>query len=709
MPLASPACSLDMECAAETRVRLDLSALPPRKNRDWVCTNNTRNAFGHNHLVDMLDVHAANCELQRDDQLPNWRPSASFAYRLRALGAEFRRQVTGAFARRIGFDNLLCVPSDEACLSVGEQSECTSNAMQSGIKMIVGAVLTDHTSNVFARVPILLRADVADEIFNLGIEHECDDQRLVYIAVAIKRRPVETKGSAVLKKRCLEKLQKEVFLWNLLLSQSQRHDVRRALIIGLHPKRKKAVATGAMPLKPRAAESKQPSLAVFDKKVWKLAVLAFDDLKHYARRSALDALKWRIDVMDEGRAWLMNGIKQMSKLSASPSFPHLAHSANPMYALVCTTSDPRLRPNMKSPPMFDWPWETAKRKLAHDLRELTLVSGISRSAAEEAMAKGIPNDYSHHAVTAEALGSNSLFTTEVLIKNKPEYKGPVVTPRIIPHNRSNWRLLQEFHQQYPHRFSKNGQMLPGIEQRSFYVDFELASAEHVSADDSTQLAENADPNLIHKYGETFDVYPTAPLVDEAISVALVFMIGCGQVVDGAWKHSVFISDSLDKEGEKKVILEWLQHMNELTRAQKEPPLVHVWGPEKQLLKQALRRMPQPFIRETEPLRNFVIMDVHKIVANSCVSIRGSLNNSIKNVAKALEDLGLLDDYAGRVNDGGVGKGPDAIAVALHAVELVQKKKAVSLSEVAGVKDIARYNEHDCRDVARIVAYLRKNH
>ncbi|KAI0558258.1 hypothetical protein FGB62_223g025 [Gracilaria domingensis] len=690
---------------------LNLSVLPSRRTRQWVSTYSTQNAFGHNHVLDLLELYASQNGIQRDDELPNWRPTASFAHRLRKLGAEFRRQVTGAFARRVGFDHLLCVPSDSSCLSTSERNECTKNAMQSGVKMITGAVLADERARVFARVPILLRADVADNIFNLGLQDVSEEQPHLYVAVGIKRRSVETKGSAIIRNTCLEKLQKEMFLWNLLLSQTQPVDVGTALIIGLHPKRKQAVATGAVPHKPVATGNNQASAAVFNKKVWKLAVLPMQQMKEHTRLSALEALRWRIDVVDQGNAWLMDAVRRLSTSETSNPTATVegAHDVNPVFALLRTTSDPRLRPNMKCASMFDWPWENAKKQLAHDLRELTLVSGVSRSATAEAMAKGIPNDYSHHQVTAEALGSNSMFTAETLQKSKPGYTGPVVTPRIIPHNKANWRLLQDFSQQYPHRFSKSGEMLPNIDKRSFYVDLELASAEYMYADENTKQSNDADSDLVRKYGEAFDVYPKSPLVVDTIPDSLVYMIGCGQIVDGAWKHKVFITDTLDKQGEQNVIMAWLQHMQAVTSTLKEPSLVHVWGPEKQLLSQAFRRMPQGLIRDIEPLRNYVIMDVHKIVATSGVSIRGSLNNSIKNVAKALQNLGLLDGCEGRDAEQGVENGADAIAAVLYAAELVHKNEAPSLSEDEMVQNVARYNEHDCRDVARIVAYLRKNH
>eukprot|EP00178_Gracilaria_changii_P015042 TRINITY_DN421_c0_g6_i1.p1 TRINITY_DN421_c0_g6~~TRINITY_DN421_c0_g6_i1.p1 ORF type:complete len:739 (-),score=109.72 TRINITY_DN421_c0_g6_i1:65-2281(-) len=698
-----------MSSLSSEQCKFNLSQLPSRKNRQWVSTSTVHNAFSQNHLLDMLELHGTPHHFSRDDHTPHWRQYASFAFRMRSLGAEFRRQVTGAFARRIRFENVLCVSS--AALSTEEQSECTTNAMACGVKMIAGAVLTDARSCVYARVPILLRADVADQIFQLGLapqcELECYTPSHSYVAVAIKRRTVDTKGSAVIKNACLEKLQKEMFLWNLLLSQSQSFRAPTALIIGLHPKRKKAVATGAFPFKAAAATGGAPSGALFDRKVWKLALLPFDNMHERAKQSALEALRWRIEVVDDGNAWLMDAAKRMSAADQQSGQP--LQPVNPMYALLRTTSDPRLRPNMKSATVFDWPWEQAKRQLAHDLRELTLVSGISRSAVEQAMAKGIPNDYSHHQVTAEALDSNSLFTRETLRKNKPDYKGPPVTPKIIPHNRANWRLLKDFRQQYPHQFSKNGHMLPHVEQRSFYVDLELASAEYLYANHTNTHKPDADPHLMQKFGEAFDVYPTSPLVTDTIPDSLVFMIGCGRFVEGAWNHNVFIAETLNKQGEQQVISEWLQHMNTLTCNLKQPALVHVWGPEKQLLKQAFRRMPQAVVDELRPLLNYVIVDVHKIVSTSCVSIRGSLNNSIKSVASALENLGLLDDSDTRGKKVTVENGAEAMAAALHATELVHKNEVSSLSEVELVQNVARYNEHDCRDVARIVAYLRNNH
>ncbi|KAI0557104.1 hypothetical protein FGB62_342g04 [Gracilaria domingensis] len=93
-------------------------------------------------------------------------------------------------ARRMPLVTTMCPKSSKS----GERNEFTKSAMQSGVKMISGAVLAEGYARVFACVPILLRADVADNTFNLGLQEVSEKQPHVYVAVGITRRSGSEKG-----------------------------------------------------------------------------------------------------------------------------------------------------------------------------------------------------------------------------------------------------------------------------------------------------------------------------------------------------------------------------------------------------------------------------------------------------------------------------------------------------------------------------------
>lgn len=677
---------------------MSLSNLPPRPNHPLINVYSIHNALAHNHLIDLLDLHAVNYAFQTDPT-----HSAVFAHRMRALSAEFRRQVTGAFASRVQLHNVHCIPSapdspQPLHTLVARHFEATKQAMLRRHHMIVHPLLLHHRTNVYARVPFLLRADIADTIFDLRLAHSSSSSSShlahLYLIVAVKRRAVHTSNRATIRGNSLEKLQKHLYLCNQILHQVQPNSLHLCLLIALHPNRTQPIALGAHPTSPDRT---------FNSAIWKMAALPLHTLSEPTRLDAINALSWRIDVVDNSTTWLNNALQQIQSES------HLPCPNNPIHALLYTTSDPRLRPNMKCAAMYDWPWQKAKKQLAHDLNELTLISGLSKTIAENAMAKRIPNNFAHHQVTPQALGVKSQFTTHALEKSKPHYNGPSVTPQLIPHNKSNWRLLRRFKPTDPQSFDKRHQLLLNSDKRSFYVDFELASAEYLFAHKCTNEQSDVDAHLFQTFNQYFDVHPTNPFYESVIPDALIFMIGCGQLVDGAWKHRVFIADTLDKDGERTVITEWLQHMQSSIPEASGNPLVHVWGSEKQLLRKAFRRMTRNTFEQLQPLRKFELVDMHKVVTTSCVSIKGCFNNSVNNVANALEKLGLLDDSDERESNEQVGNGGDAMAAALFAAEWARSTGASSLSEADVMKDVIRYNEQDCKDIARIANYLRKNH
>lgn len=626
---------------------------------------------------------------------------------MRSLGLEFRRQVTGAFARHVGLDNVTCISSPQNTVYQNVERRDTENAMQSGVKMIVGAILADDRSRVFARVPFLLRADVGEELFNLQLQTQNGislDQ--VYIAVGIKRRTITTHGPTNnLRFKCIIKAKNEMFLWNMLLSRIQNYDPAKFLVVGLHPRKEKAVAMGAI-LSTNPAESSIATATVFDRTVWKYAVVELKDANKKQIDLVFNALEWRMDVEDKGNSWLEAAVKH----SNVPTLPDTcatdrSQQVNPMFALLSSTSDSRLRPNMKSPLIFDWPWSTAKKRLAHELGELTLVSGVSKATAEWAMANGIPNDFTHKQVTAETLGLSSLFTSQTILKNKSEYNGPAVTPAMIPHNRSNWRRLQNFLQHKQDQFSPGECTLPDVESRSFYVDFELAAPDEIHANDCAPDGVDVDEEEVTKYDSFFDVYPRKPIQEFVSSDSLIIMIGCGQLIDGKWSFELFVADKLDEKSEGNVIIAWLEHMRAVMAEGDKTAIVHVWGPEKHLLRKALRHMNRNKADEVRRICKFELLDMLKIVTSSCLSIKGSLSNSLKSIISALGRLDLVD-VAEKLQ---VENGADAMAALLASAEYAHSNGLKSFSQVPLMKNVARYNEQDCRDVARIAEYLREFH
>lgn len=673
------------------------------RGRPWVGTHSVHNALVNNHFLDLLEVHGLSVGAVPDDAYPGYDPAGSHALRMRRLASEFRKQVIGAFARRIGFADVACVSPDGVDGPATQQRELTATAMRERKHMIVGAVFADDARRLIARIPMLLRADVAEELLDVRIAEEGDMEKL-YVAVGVKRRPVETNRDGNIRANSLGRVQAEMWLWNRLLTDAQGSDLGAGLVVGLHPKRQRAIQLGAVTTTvAERAEGDETGRkeALFDETVWRVLRVPFGDAECAKGIAALDAIAWRIDVVDEGEMWIASAVERDGSEGTCDE------DGNAVLKLAAGANDPRRRPNMKCASMYDAPWAKAKRKVAEKVRELTLVSGISHTVTCEAMAKGVPNDYAHRQVTAAALGVASQFSKTTLEMCKPTYHGPLVKPALIPHNRFNWRRLQSFNKDDHFTFDKSDPELPFADERTFYVDFELASPEYLYTSQTTP--KDSRPADDGKYSRFFDIEPSLPLQEDAATDALIFMIGCGQVIDGEWHVRVFTSQTLSITAESAVIREWLEYMHSIMPPNTGQPILNVWGPEQQLLRKALRRMTECDAEAVKGIRLLKTVNVLQVVTTACLTIKGNLSNSLKTVCSSLDTHGLLDKFKQREDEDAVGNGADAMALGLDSAEVACREKLASLADAPKMAQIARYNEADCRDIARVVTYLRKHH
>jgi hypothetical protein len=318
-------------------------------------------------------------------------------------------------------------------------------------------------------------------------------------------------------------------------------------------------------------------------------------------------------------------------------------------------SVPELWPNMKA--NGDFPWHTAKAEIAARLADLTLLPRVSAELRSAAHAAGITrwDDVRTSAVLLGIDGENARTLDAVIGVNRDE--GDVVRPRRVRADEERWRVP------------------PPAEA---FVDFEF----------------------VHDLDDDFRSFPRKG------GQALIFQIGCGTYRDRRWSFRQFTVEELTIDAEAKMIDAWLAGLAELAgdageRSASDVRLVHWSLAEESNFERAYEsaRSRHPD-REWPPLSWYDLLG--RVFRAEPVVVRGAFSFGLKSVARAMRAHGLIETDWGEGLADGAGAMAGAWAAAAESRALGR-----SLSESGAMREIARYNEVDCRVMAELLDYLRR--
>ena len=320
-------------------------------------------------------------------------------------------------------------------------------------------------------------------------------------------------------------------------------------------------------------------------------------------------------------------------------------------------TQPELYPNMTN--QQDAPWHLAKREIAEELEELTLLWQVGlrgRSLGHEAGVFRWTDVSCNPGVVGVTGPSRGPVLQELLDINQTT-NGPPVRPVHISAAGQIWRSE------------------PGLE---FYVDFEATN-------------------------DLADDFSTFPLRG---GQPLIFMIGCGHLEHGEWQYECFLADQLAEDAEALIIQGWLDHM-ETVKARLAPgqePLVIHWSPAETVTfetayNSAKERHPNA---SWGTPRWFDFLNL--VVKAEPVVVRGAMAFGLKAVAKALHSHGNIETLW----EDGPTDGLGAMIGAWWSYQsALQEETEVSSSAL--MQQIADYNEVDCKVMMEAVGYLRQNH
>ena len=311
-----------------------------------------------------------------------------------------------------------------------------------------------------------------------------------------------------------------------------------------------------------------------------------------------------------------------------------------------------LSPNLKC--SYDDEWRNVKRKIANDNKDITLLWNCGVKERDNLLKHDI-----------RRWDNPECYSNKLNIHGK---RGRIIDG-ILKTNRENGIIFN------PRRIKKKENCQKLDESRlEFICDFETVN--------------DLDDNFKRIPYSNFET--------------CIFMIGLitnirhnGKIVDSNFK--CFIVEDFSRKEEKRIINNWLEYMNSLSKKYEIPnPKIFHWSKaEPNFYKQAIIRNKQLF---NWGKLNFV--DILEIFKDEPISIKGVLNYGLKDVSKGLHKLGLIKTIWGEDMDGRI-----ALLEAVDAMNK-SKKENIKFSTMNIVESIKKYNYVDVKVIDEIIEFLR---
>ena len=185
---------------------------------------------------------------------------------------------------------------------------------------------------------------------------------------------------------------------------------------------------------------------------------------------------------------------------------------------------------------------------------------------------------------------------------------------------------------------------------------------------------------------------------------LIFQIGCGRIDDGQWRFDQWTVERLTEASEVAIIDAWVARMRELCDERgigiEEARLYH-WSPaETSTLTTAYNAARKRHAENKWPLLPwFDLLD--RVVKAAPMSVTGAFGYGLKDIAKAMQAMGLIETAWGDGPTDGLG----AMVAAWRVDEAIEESGGVLLDDPL-MREVADYNRVDCQVMAEILGWLR---
>lgn len=584
----------------------------------WVHASAIRHWCDGDPLLDWLDRYGEERGFVRDDRTPSYDARFDLPRLIGERGREFEALVLARLEDRYRLARVGELPEDSRSR---DAARATWQSMANGEPVIARGVLRDPQARTYGTADLLVRSDVLRDLVPGAFDGEetplvapaLPGQRWHYRLIDVRYSTLDLLKDGSLSTSSDLGLMARLWLLNTALGRLQGATPPYAYVLGRGWRQGQLRGTSC----------------------WdRLGRVPHDTFVRGLERSlsqvVADALAWVRRVRTEGASW---------DVRPAPTIPELW-------------------PNMKD--RYDAPWQHAKRELAEELAELTLVAHIGPRVRSAAHARGVTR-LDDPQLSASFLGvtaQSGAHAVDAILACDRARDGQIIRPKRIAADEGRWREVAPV---------------------ECYVDFETVN-------------------------DVLDDLSTFP---ERGGQALIFQIGCGRCVDGAWNFRSFTARQLSPEAEAGMIDQWVGYLRELALgagvAVGDVRLFHWSAAETSAIENAYRSAALRHRDRGWPDLGWYDL-LEKVVRAEPVVVRGAHGFGLKAVANAMFRSELITTQWSE----GLADGAGVMAGAWYAAREAALR-GIAITEVPLMRDVERYNEIDCRVMAQVLDHLRREH
>jgi len=343
-----------------------------------------------------------------------------------------------------------------------------------------------------------------------------------------------------------------------------------------------------------------------------------------------------------------------------------------------------LRPNMKN--KYDYKWKKAKKIIAYQREELTLLWNCGISKRNKALANGISNwnDFKMYCKKNEGFQNNIIY--QILEINYPSSSSSSSSQVDLIYPNNKYEFQEDLKD-----------LIPPREEPFIVLDFETLNNLN---DDFSNLPEKGGCDMIFLCGITI-VIPKAKL-DNNINYKYEYEYE----YEYEYRYFPFMINQLNLEEELKILIEILKLVKYLTSfLGYENIILNHWSNAEPVFFEKMLERHWDYLEEEEKeiIDKIEFNDILSIFKYQPIVIKGAFDFGLKNIARAMYNNGMIKTIWDNDLNGLI------VMMKMNEYNKEAEKLDISLKDFEEVNEIIKYNMIDCQVLSEIIVYLQNKY